>query len=78
MAYVPKLLEDKKTVINKELLDYMQDGISGAYFTTDRTLKKEAQVLSVSLATANDRTLPITAAEVDTVVGNIEVLLNTI
>lgn len=54
-------------------------GGGGVKFTTDKTLTlSPAGVLSVNLATETDRSLPITAADVDVTVGNIEVLLNTI
>lgn len=52
---------------------------TAARFTTDKTLTLSTEgVLSVNLATETDRTLPITAADVDVTVGNIEVLLKTI
>ena len=48
-------------------------------FTTDQTLTLSSDgVLSVNTATNKDRTLPITASEVDVTVGNIDVLLKTI
>lgn len=48
-------------------------------FTTDQTLTLSADgVLSVNTATDKDRTLPITASEVDVTVGNIDILLKTI
>ena len=47
-------------------------------FTTDKTLTLKDGVLSVNLATEKDRSLPITAADVDVTVGNIDVLLQTI
>lgn len=47
-------------------------------FTTDKTLTLSKDgILSVNMA-KEDRTLPITAAEVDATVGNIEILLKTI
>ncbi len=46
-------------------------------FTTDKTLTLKEGVLSVNMA-KEDRTLPISAADVDVTVGNIEVLLKTI
>lgn len=48
-------------------------------FTTDKTLTLSAdRVLSVNMATTKDRTLPIKAVDVDVIVGNIDVLLQTI
>lgn len=47
-------------------------------FTTDKTLTLKNGVLSVNFATETDRSLPITAADVDVTVGNIDVLLQTI
>lgn len=54
-------------------------GGGGVKFTTDKTLTlSPAGVLSVNLATETDRSLPITAADVDVTVGNINVLLGII
>lgn len=54
-------------------------GGGGVKFTTDKTLTLSAAgVLSVNLATETDRSLPITAADVDVTVGNINVLLGII
>lgn len=51
----------------------------GIYFETDETLTLENGVLSVNTVDkVGASTLPVTAAAVDTVVGNIEVLLGTI
>ena len=47
-------------------------------FTTDKTLTLRDGVLSVNLATETDRSLPVTAADVDVTVGNIDALLKTI
>lgn len=48
-------------------------------FKTDKTLSLSKDgVLSVNLATETDRTLPITAADVDVTVGNINILLGII
>lgn len=47
-------------------------------FTTDKTLSLVDGVLSVNTATKEDRDLPIKATDVDVIVGNIEVLLETI
>ena len=48
-------------------------------FTTDETLALSPDgVLSVNLATETDRSLPITAADVDVTVGNIKAILETI
>lgn len=58
-------------------LDDKLNGMSS--FTTDNTLTLSAKrVLSVNMATADDRTLPIKASDMDAVVGNIGVLLKTI
>lgn len=65
-------------VLTAQDLNHMQDGIAGAYFKTDKTLTLSGGVLKVNTATDTDRTLPISAASVDVVVGNIEVLLETI
>ena len=78
MAYEKRHLIDGETVIDKDLLDHMQDGIADAYFGTDSTLKLEGGNLSVNTATETDRSLPITAADVDVVVGNIKAILETI
>lgn len=78
MAYEKLHLIDGETVIEKDLLDHMQDGIANAYFITDDTLKLEDGSLSVNLATETDRSLPITAADVDVTVGNIKAILETI
>lgn len=52
----------------------------GIGFTTDETLSLNNGVLSVNTATEpeQDNTLPITAAAVQTTVGNIEILLKLI
>ena len=47
-------------------------------FTTDETLTLKNGILSVNTATETYRALPIKAADVDVMVGNIEVLLETI
>jgi hypothetical protein len=84
MAYQPHTLVDHETVLDARLIGEMEAGIAGAYFTTDTTLKLSSgqnqtnQVLSVNMATGDKRWLPITAAEVDTLVGNIDILLKTI
>lgn len=55
-------------------------GSGGTSFTTDETLTLANGVLKVNTATevAKDNTLPVTSAAVNVVVGNIEVLLETI
>lgn len=55
-------------------------GGGGTSFTTDDTLTLENGVLSVNTADAveSDNTLPITSAAVQTTVGNINALLETI
>ena len=54
-------------------------GGGGVYFETDETLTLKDGVLGVNTAKeVGASTLPVTAAAVDTVVGNIEVLLGTI
>ena len=55
-------------------------GGGGTSFTTDETLTLENGVLSVNTADAveADNTLPITSAAVQTTVGNINALLETI
>ena len=52
----------------------------GITFTTDETLSLENGVLKVNTAkeVQKDNTLPVTSAAVDTVVGNINILLETI
>lgn len=52
----------------------------GISFTTDETLSLENGVLKVNTAkeVKKDNTLPVTSAAVDTVVGNINILLETI
>lgn len=52
----------------------------GATFTTDHTLSLKDGVLKVNTASEAeaDNTLPITAAAVNTAIGNIDVLLQTI
>lgn len=52
----------------------------GISFTTDETLSLENGVLKVNTAkeVQKDNTLPVTSAAVDTVVGNINILLETI
>lgn len=55
-----------------------EDAAGNVILRTDETLKLEDGVLSVNLATEEDRSLPITAADVDVVVGNIKVILETI
>ena len=52
----------------------------GANFTTDETLTLANNVLSVNTTNdaAQDNTLPITSAGVNTIVGNINALLGTI
>lgn len=55
-----------------------RDGYDGTPFTTDKTLALSNGVLSVNTATTTDRELPIKAVDVDVIVGNIEVLLETI
>lgn len=55
------------------------ESLQGTGFTTDETLILKDGVLRVNTATeVGDQTLPITAAAVNTTVGNIEVLLKTI
>lgn len=79
MAYQPHTLVDNETVLDAKLIGEMEDGIAGAYFTTDTTLiLGENKTLSVNMATGDKRWLPIKAAEVDTLVGNIDILLKTI
>ena len=53
---------------------------SGISFTVDETLTLENSVLSVNTTDTieGDNTLPITSAAVNTVVGNIDILLQTI
>lgn len=55
-------------------------GGGGTSFTTDETLSLENGVLSVNTAdkVEEDNTLPITSAAVQTTVGNINALLETI
>lgn len=61
-----------------ELNQKVCEGV-GTSFTTDETLILRDGVLSVNTAKeVGDQTLPITAAAVNTTVGNIEVLLKTI
>lgn len=55
-----------------------RDGSDGTPFKTDKTLALKDGVLSVNTATTTDRDLPIKAVDVDVIVGNIEVLLETI
>ena len=52
----------------------------GISFTTDETLSLENGVLKVNTAkeVQKDNTLPVTSAAVETVVGNINILLETI
>ena len=52
----------------------------GITFTTDETLSLENGVLKVNTAkeVQKDNTLPVTSAAVDTIVGNINILLETI
>lgn len=84
MPYLKLPVTNDETCIDDKFLNHMQDGISGAYFTTDRTLtlapgqNQINQLLSVNMATGDNRALPIAAAEVDTIVGNIDILLKTI
>lgn len=79
MAYQPHTLVDNETVLDAKLIGEMEDGIAGAYFTTDETLSLGGnKMLSVNMATGNKRWLPIKAAEVDALVGNIDILLKTI
>ena len=83
MAYTKLPLIDNETLIDKDLLDHIQDGIVElseiADIKTDNTLTLSAErVLSVNTATPKDRTLPIKASDVDVVVGNIGALLETI
>lgn len=64
--------------IVKAYLD--RNPVEGTAFTTDETLDLTDGVLSVNTADAveADNSLPVTSAAVQTVVGNIEVLLKTI
>lgn len=79
MAYLKLPVINDETCIDDKFLNHMQDGIAGAYFTTDTTLiLGENKTLSVNMATGDKRWLPIKAAEVDTIVGNIDILLKTI
>lgn len=51
----------------------------GPSFTTDETLVLADGILKVNMATeVGDQTLPVSAASVNTTVGNIEILLSTI
>jgi hypothetical protein len=62
-----------------ELAEKIEASSSGVDFTTDDTLTLKNGVLSVNTADkVEDNTLPITAAAVNTTVGNIEILLKTI
>lgn len=82
MAYTAKTFVDGE-VLKAEHLNQMQQGIEGAYFTTDSTLSLDSGVLKVKTVNkANDdsadNTLPITAAAVNVAIGNIDVLLKLI
>lgn len=62
-----------------ELSEKIEASSSGVNFITDETLTLNNGVLSVNMAhEVEDKTLPISAAAVNTTVGNIEVLLKTI
>ena len=78
MSYNKLTFKDGETPLDKTLFDHMQDGISNAYFGTDGNLTLSEGRLSVNLATETDRSKPITAADVDVVVGNIKAILETI
>lgn len=70
----PKAIEDA-------VAEYLETHpVGGVQFETDETLSLVNGVLSVNTADAveEDNTLPVTSAAVQTVVGNIEVLLKTI
>ena len=83
MAYQPHTLVDNETVLDAKLIGEMEDGIAGAYFTTDNTLTlSEGKLRVKTVNKANDSTadnsLPITAAAVNVVLGNIDALLKTV
>ena len=63
-----------------ELNQKIDQASGGTAFTTDETLSLKDGVLSVNTADVveADNTLPVTSAAVQTTVGNIEVLLQTI
>lgn len=67
--------------IESAVKDYLeQNPVEGTSFETDETLSLVDGVLSVNTADAveEDNSLPVTSAAVQTVVGNVEVLLKTI
>lgn len=69
----------KDAVARKAIEELRKNFDGGVSFETDETLILEDGVLRVNTATeVGDQTLPITAAAVNTTVGNIEVLLSTI
>lgn len=83
MAYQKHELIDNQTLIDAKLLGEMEDGIAGAYFTTDKTLTLSGGKLSVNTVDdmyddTADKTLPITASAVEVTVGNINAILETI
>lgn len=84
MSYQPHTLVDHETVLDAKLISEMEDGIAGAYFVTDNSiLKLNEGMLSINTVNkVNDETAnnacPITAAAVNTAIGNIDVLLQTI
>ena len=70
---------DPNAVMFSEMEEYVEEAIQSVTIKTDETLTYENGVLSVKMADkVEDRTLPISAAAVNTTVGNIEVLLKTI
>ena len=69
----------KDAAARKAIEELRKNFDGGVSFETDETLILEDGVLRVNTATeVGDQTLPITAAAVNTTVGNIEVLLSTI
>lgn len=69
-----------KITVNKTLEPESSGGSGGVEFRTDETLSLKDGVLKVNTASTAeaDNTLPITSAAVNTVVGNINALLETI
>lgn len=83
MPYLKLPVINDETCIDDKFLNHMQDGIANAYFTTDNTLTLSGGKLLVNtVGKANDSTadnsLPITAAAVNVVLGNIDALLETV
>lgn len=77
MAYEKQFFTDGN-VLTAQQLNRMEEGIQGAYFTTDNNMTLDKGKLSVNFATDTNRTLPISAEQVDRIVGNIEILLETV